>query len=141
MEPTSPTPERPTVPETSLWTRLFNVFAAPGDVFAEVKAAPPRAANWLVPTTLFLLVGILSMVLAFRNPEIFQQVREAQARALDQKVQAGKITQAKADEATKVLEKILTPSVMAAVGSVTWLFFSFIRVIWWGFVLLLLARF
>jgi len=34
-------------PATSIWSRLLNVFTAPGEVFEEVKNSQPSTANWL----------------------------------------------------------------------------------------------
>ena len=45
---------------SSLAGRMLDMLVSPGDVFDEVLAAPPRLANWLVPT---LLVALTSLVL------------------------------------------------------------------------------
>jgi hypothetical protein len=48
-----------TVPaSTSLVAKLIDMFASPGEVFDEVVAAPPRFANWLVPTLLVVLASL-----------------------------------------------------------------------------------
>jgi hypothetical protein len=43
---------------SSLAARLLDMFASPGEVFDEVVAAPPRFANWLVPTVLVALASL-----------------------------------------------------------------------------------
>jgi hypothetical protein len=45
---------------SSLVRKLLDMLVSPGEVFDEVLAAPPRIANWLVPT---LLVTLSSLVL------------------------------------------------------------------------------
>ena len=45
---------------SSLVAKLFDMLVYPGAVFDEVVAAPPRFANWLVPT---VLVALASLVL------------------------------------------------------------------------------
>ncbi|HLP78356.1 MAG TPA: hypothetical protein VK327_15735, partial [Candidatus Paceibacterota bacterium] len=40
------------LPHMSLPARLLNIFAIPGEVFRDVKAAPRSLANWLVPVVL-----------------------------------------------------------------------------------------
>jgi hypothetical protein len=44
---------------TLLRTKLLDMFASPGDVFEEVVASPPCIANWLVPTLLAALTGLI----------------------------------------------------------------------------------
>ena len=80
MEPVPPTlepqPAGPPAPGTSLAGRLLNILAAPGDVFGEIKTAPPRVANWLVPAVLFMVLSWLSAGLIFSQPAIRQQISE-----------------------------------------------------------------
>lgn len=45
---------------SSLSAKLLDMFVSPGEVFDEVVAAPPRLANWLLPT---LLVALASLFL------------------------------------------------------------------------------
>ena len=61
----TPMPAAPPISSTapassSLVAKLFDMLAGPGAVFDEVLAAPPRFANWLVPT---LLVALTSLIL------------------------------------------------------------------------------
>ena len=140
----------PTVPELgpqvaqnstmSLPARLLNVFAVPGDVFAEVKAAPHFTSNWLVPTICSAVVGIIATFIIFSQPAVIQQLREQQAKAIDQRVKAGKMTQAQADQAEAIMEKFTGPTTMKIIGSVGSVVVSFVHVAWWGFVLWLLSR-
>src|SRR6266567_4780149 len=112
----SPAPP-PVPPRTSLVARLLNVFAVPGDVFEEVKTSLFNPSNWLVPLCISVLVGAVSAVVIFSQPAIMQQMREQQAKALDDKVKAGKITQADADKVTAMTEKVMTPGVMKIAGA------------------------
>jgi hypothetical protein len=43
---------------SSLAAKLLDMFASPGEVFDEVVAAPPRFANWIVPTVLVALASL-----------------------------------------------------------------------------------
>lgn len=135
-----PTPPLPPAP-TSLAARLLNIFAAPGEVFDEVRAAPATAGNWLVPTLLSAVAGALAAVLIFSQPAIVQQLHEQQARAMDQQVKAGKMTQAQADQAIGMIDKFSGPAMLKIFGSVTAVIGSFIRLFWWALVLWLLAKF
>lgn len=137
----TPAPAEPAQPPMSLAARLVNVFAVPGDVFTEVKAAPPSVANWLTPTLIACVVGIISAVIMFSQPAIVQQLREQQDKAMDEQVKAGKLTQAQADQAMTVVEKFTGPTMMKIFGSVGAVLVSFVRLFWWGLVLWLLGRF
>ncbi len=138
LPPSEPPPPPP--PTTSLAARLLNVFAIPGDVFAEVRAAPSAAVNWLVPVVLLSVVGALAAVIMFSQPAIQQQMQEAQAKALEQKVKQGKITQAQADQATEAMNKIMGPVVWKVAGAVGAVFYTVLRMLWWALVLMLLGR-
>jgi hypothetical protein len=47
---------------TTLPAKLANVFACPGELFDEVAASPHRAANWIIPTLLACLSGVISIL-------------------------------------------------------------------------------
>ncbi|MGH7970066.1 MAG: YIP1 family protein, partial [Limisphaerales bacterium] len=124
----------------SLAARLLNVFAVPGEVFAEVKAARATLSNWLIPAICSAIVGALSAVVIFSQPAVVQQLHEQQTKAMDRQVQAGKLTQEKADQMLKVMERFTGPTMLMIFGSGGAVVASFIHVIWWGFVLWLLAK-
>ncbi|HWX19848.1 MAG TPA: YIP1 family protein [Candidatus Binatia bacterium] len=144
MEPPPLLPEPQTEPPRtatmSVGARLMNVFAVPGEVFQEVKVAPASAANWVVPVLLFIIVGVLSVLVIFSQPAIVQQLREQQDKAIEKQVQAGKITQAQADQATAVLEKFMGPTTLKLFGSAGVVVVGFVRVLWWAFILWLFGR-
>ena len=125
---------------TSLAARMANVFATPGEVFDEVKNAPPSVANWLVPAVLLALVGILYSLVLFSQPSIQQQIREQQEQAIEKQVKDGKITQAQADQAQAALEKFSGPAMMKVFGSFGAVIGSFVKILWWGLVIWALAR-
>jgi len=118
----------------------LNVFAVPGEVFAEVKAAPSSVANWVVPAVLFAIVGTISAMVIFSQPNIIQQIREQQAKVMDQQVKAGKMSQTDADKALEIMEKFTGPTMMKLIGAVGSVVVSFGRVAWWGLVLWLMSR-
>ena len=59
---------------------------------------------------------------------------------MEQQVKDGKLTRQQADQALAVMEKFTGPTMMAIFGSVGAVVTSFIRLFWWGLVLLLLGR-
>jgi hypothetical protein len=141
MPPTpAPPPAAPPAPATSLASRLMNVFAAPGEVFAGIKAAPSSVANWLVPVLIFAVIGTISMCIMFAQPAIQQTVRDQQVKALDKKVQQGKMTQAQEDQTLQVMEKFAGPTLMAIVGSMGIVIYGFASIFGWALVLWLAGR-
>ena len=127
-------------PKMSLGGRLLNIIAAPGDVFTDLNAAKPAVGNWLIPAILLTVAGIVLVMVMFSQPNITQQIREQQAKALDQQVQAGKLTQAQADQAQAMMEKFTGPAVMKISGSIAVVVVSFVRILWWALALMLLAK-
>jgi hypothetical protein len=125
----------------SLSARLLNVFAIPGDVFEDVKSAPPSTGNWLVPIMIAAVVGILSVVVIFSQPAILQQVKEQQAKMFDGMVKAGKMSQADADRAIATAQKFSGPTLLKVSGSFGAIIASFAQVFGWAFLLWLLGLF
>ena len=124
----------------SLPARLLNVFAIPGEVFTELKSAPARTGNWLLPVLCSAVAGVLVTWIIFSQPAVIQQLREQQTKALDKQVQAGKLTQAQADQAQAVIERFTGPGMMKIFGGIGAVIASFIHVVWWAFVLWLASR-
>jgi hypothetical protein len=142
MEQINSIPEPPTEvskPALSLAARLFNVFTEPGEVFEFLKNSKPSAANWLVPTLIYALVGAISAMVIFSQPAIVQQIHDQQANAMDQQVKAGKMTQAQADQALTVMDKFAGPTMLKIFGGVGAAFGSLVHIFWWAFVLWLMA--
>jgi Yip1-like protein len=144
MEPISPTLQpqsaEPPAQTMSLTARLLNIFAAPGEVFDEIKTATPRTANWLVPVMIYAVVGVISVCIMFAQPAIQQTIRDQQVKALDKQVQQGKMTQAQEDQALQVMEKFTGPTMLAIFGSIAMVMYSFFSVFWWALALWLLGR-
>jgi hypothetical protein len=144
VEPVTSIPEPPSAgtpaPTTSLAGRLLNIFAAPGDVFAELKTAPPSVANWLVPVLIYVVVGAICVCIMFAQPAIQQTVRDQQVKALDKQVQQGKMTQAQEDQVLQMMEKFMGPRMLAVFGSVGMVIYGFVSLFGWAFVLWLAGR-
>lgn len=127
-------------PTTSLAARLMNVFAAPSEVFEEVKATRPTTANWLVPALITAVVMAVSMVIVASQPAIQQKVREQQEQAIEKQVTAGRLTRQQADQQQAVMEKFGGGTLLQVGAGVAGVFFGIGRVFWWATVLWLLGR-
>ena len=118
----------------------MNVFAAPGEVFGEVKTAVPSATNWLIPILLWIVVGVISVCIMFAQPAIQQTIHDEQVKALDTQVQQGKMTQAQEDQALQVMEKFMGPTLLAVFGSIGLIGYCFVSLFGWALVLWLAGR-
>jgi len=134
--PASPTSMTPT---TSLAGRLLNIFAAPGEVFDEIKAASQSTATWLVPVLIYAVVGVISVCIVFAQPVIQQTIHDQQVKAMDKLVQQGKISQAQEDQMLQAVEKFTGPTMMAVFGSAGMVVYSFASIFGWALVLWLLG--
>jgi VIT1/CCC1 family predicted Fe2+/Mn2+ transporter len=102
---TEPPPEGPKPPAMSLWGRLLNVFATPGDVFEEVKGAPEATANWLVPALILIVVSWAAAALIFSQPAIKQQLSDLTEQAIQRQIDSAHLSEQQADQARAMGEK------------------------------------
>lgn len=117
---------------------MVNVFASPGEVFAEVKAGPPCAANWLAPVLLFIVVGWLGAWLVLSQESIKHQLSDIQDRALQKQVESGRMTKDQVEQAREAAEKfgMIQKVIGGAVGPV---FGGFATLFWWAFLVWLVG--
>lgn len=124
----------------SLAGRLVNIFAAPGEVFDEIKTTPHRAVNWLTPALLLIVLSWISGWLIFSQPAIQQQMRDLSNKAIDRQVEKGKLTSAQADQARAAADKF--GSIGYKIGAVVVpVFMAFISPFWGGLILWLVGSF
>jgi hypothetical protein len=132
-EPMVSSPEEP-LPASSLFSRLANMFAAPGEVYAEVQARPPAAANWLVPALILIAVSWLGVWLIFSQDSIKQQMSDIQVQAIQKQVAKGKLTKAQAEQASAAMERFggFGTKIGAIAGPAVG---AFVAPFWWGLLL------
>src|SRR5271163_4839368 len=105
MAQPAPTPESPpenlTSPSsplaTSLASRLFNVFAAPREVFEEVEARPEAGANWLVPALMLMAVSWLGVWLVFSQESIRHQLSDITDQAIQKQIASHRLSEQQGD--------------------------------------------
>ncbi len=93
---------QPTV--SSFLTRATNVFASPGELYAEVAAAPVRGTSWSIPFIVTLILTLIFTFSLYNNPALRQQVYDRQAQVLHQRVQSGAMSQQDYDRAVSAME-------------------------------------
>jgi hypothetical protein len=88
MDQPPPLPPEPfEEPRMTLASRMFNVFATPGEVFEQVRVSPPSAANWVVPALLATIVGWIAVALIYSQPAFKEQMREMTEQAIQKQVE------------------------------------------------------
>ena len=97
--------EAPKVPAMSLGGRLLNVFATPGDVFAEMKTASASTANWLAPALILIAVSWMATWLIFSQDSIKRQLSEITDQAIQKQVAASHMSEQQAEQARAMGEK------------------------------------
>jgi hypothetical protein len=143
MEQTEPPNSSPGAgtSQSSLGARLVNVFVAPGEVFDEVKSSPPNNANWISPLVLAIIVGIVYSMVIFGQPAIIQNSREALDKGLQQKVADGKMTKQQADQASAMMDRIMTPTYYRVIGILSSMIVMPIYLFFIAFVMWLVGRY
>ena len=117
----------------SLWGRLFNVFATPGDVFQEVKDAKVSTANWLVPSLILIVVSWVSSLLIFSQPSINHQLSEITEQAIQKQVERSKMSEQQAEQARAMGEK--WAGISAKIGAaLTPVIAGFVTPFFWGLI-------
>ncbi len=136
-----PSPVGAEPPPLSLGARLCDIYAAPGDVFEWIRASAERSvANWLVPTLLACLAGIVFTWVALSQPNVEQQIRERQDQKLQELADSGKMSEADVAAARSRLEQINLMTLVKISGSASAVVMSFAFVFIVALVLKLTAR-
>ena len=83
--------------------KLVGVFASPSELFDNVRQTPPTSSNWVVPTLILVVVGVIMAYLMTSNPVLSDQMKrmasEQMEKGLQKQIAAGKMTQEQANQA------------------------------------------
>ena len=83
--------------------KLVGIFASPSELFDNVRQTPPTSSNWMIPTLILIVVGILMAYLMTSNPVLSDQMKrmtsEQMEKGLQKQIAAGKMTQEQANQA------------------------------------------
>lgn len=132
MEPPSPTISdlSPDEPPMSLGARLSNVFAAPGEVFDDVRLRPVKFANWLIPGLILVVVSWIGAWVIFSQPSIQQQLAEFSDAAVQKQAERMKASPEQAEQMRAAAAKlggigqkigaVATPLITAFVFPMIW---------------------
>ena len=133
-----PLPEAPPPPSMSLGGRLLNVFAAPGEVFQEVKTAGVETANWLAPALILIAVSWAAAWVIFSQDSINHQLSEITDRAIQKQIEKTQMSEQQAEQARAMGEK--WASISAKIGSaLAPVIGGFVTPFFWGLIVWLVG--
>jgi hypothetical protein len=126
------TPSAEQVKPMSLSDKLVGVFASPSELYDNVRQTPPTSSNWVIPTLILVVVGVIMAYLVVSNPTLSDQMKriasEQMEKGLQRQLAAGKITQEQANQARDQMSGIgqtgalISKYVIAVVGPFVSLF-------------------
>jgi hypothetical protein len=126
--------QAPLAPTISFSDIIVNVYASPSEAFEGIRTSPARASVWVVPLLITLLLTCCFTWLMFTNEAIKSQILDSQRARMEQQVQAGKMTQEQADQASAQMEKsggmMMAFGIVAGVVTVTIMFFVVALLFW-----------
>ena len=99
---------------------MLNVFATPGEVFQEVRAAGASTANWLAPVLILIAVSWVAAGLIFSQDSIRHQLSEVTDRAIQKQIEQRNMSEQQAEQARAIGEKwaVISAKVGAALAPV-----------------------
>ncbi len=126
--------QAPATPTISFGDIIMNVFASPSEAFEGIRTSPTRASTWVVPIILLMILASIFTWLIFSNETMKNQVIDMQRERFQEQVQAGKITQERADQALDGMEKaggmMIAFGIVSSVVMITIAFFLTALVFW-----------
>jgi hypothetical protein len=91
--------ETPESPRMSFFEKLTNFFAAPGDLFDEIRTTPNTPSNWIIPMISFIIIAIVMNQLILQNPSLAHQTAQVAGREIEKAVQEGRMSEQQAEQA------------------------------------------
>jgi hypothetical protein len=84
---------------------MFNVIAAPGEVFDYLRNSTPSVGNWLAPTLIAIFVAWISTTVIFSLDSVKQQLSEISAQAVEKQIEKMKMPPEQAEQTRAAAEK------------------------------------
>jgi hypothetical protein len=114
----------------SLLSRLFNVFATPGEVFDHVRVASASPMNWIVPILLFVALSWVGAWLMFSQESLQQQFNEYVEKSVQTQIDHGI---AKPEDADRMRQASQIGVKIAAYAAPV--FLALTQPFWWGLII------
>jgi hypothetical protein len=122
----------------SLGSRLFNVFAVPGEVFDFVKNSAASAANWVAPALILIAVSWLAGWLVLSQDSVKQQISEITDKAIQKQIEKSNMPPDQAEKVREAGAKYGNIGTMVSVAAAP-VFAGFITPFWGGLILWLVG--
>jgi len=99
----TPAPPTEQVKPMSFTDKLVGIFSSPGELFDNVRQTPPTNSNWVIPTLVLIVVGLVMAYVLTTNPTLSDQMSriasEQMEKSFQKQIAAGKMTQEQANQA------------------------------------------
>lgn len=97
--------QAPATPTISLSDIVVNTFASPAEACEGIRTSPSRGSVWIIPLILMFALSVVSIWMTFTNDAIKSQIVDQQRERMQEQVQAGKLSQERADQTLDAMEK------------------------------------
>jgi hypothetical protein len=122
------------VEESSLLSRMFNIYAAPSESFDALRHRPPDTGNWLMPAILLMVVGWIGSFLILSRPDVTAKFAQAQEQAIQMQVEDGTMSAERAEQARETAARV--SGILFTVGGIVLPpVYAFAVPFWWGLLL------
>lgn len=126
---------RETVKPFSFTEKLSGIFAAPGELFENVRQTGKTPGNWVLPSIIFIIVAVLMSQLMLTNASLVDQLGTIMRKSIDEAVAKGSMTAQQAEQAAPFMKPdsmifriqqvagivIITPIALFLLSLVYWL--------------------
>lgn len=89
--------------------RIINVYAAPGELFENVRLTGKTPSNWVIPLVLFILVAIGLSQLVLNNPSLKDQLGAMMDKRFEESIAKQNLPPDQADQARQAFESYAKP--------------------------------
>jgi hypothetical protein len=98
--------------------KLMNIVSSPGTLFDHVVKTGKTSSNWSIPLIFLVIVSIIFTLVVFTQPPIKEQMKEQQLKAMEKRVEEGKMTREEYDRALEFMPEPGAPMwlIFGAVG-------------------------
>ena len=127
--------------EMSISDKFVGILSSPGEVYQTIVGTEPNTKNWAIPFVLTMIIGIIFTFVVFTQPAIQQQMQDAQYKAMQQRVEQGKMTQEQMDRGIEANPAKPGSPMFLIFGSVGVVFVVAISLFLYSFVYFLAGKF
>lgn len=96
----------------SFTDRLINIYAAPGELFDNVRLTGKTPSNWAIPLILFILIAIGLSQLVLNNPSLNDQLSTMISKRFEESIAKQNMTPEQVEQARKAYDSFARPGSM-----------------------------